>query len=235
VTHSRPAPGGKPADLWALTCDGGCEDFLRSDPLWSSTIAEIPETPDESITREDWSKRGAADQQYVTAMALAKMAGVDIPESLTRVLSGRAPAVAGMMECGNGHASAPGSKFCGECGEAMRQPAAAIEAAPVFCAQGHPNPSSARFCGECGGALLLMGDDRRPAVPEPPAPQEPPAAEVPPPAAVAVSAKPGKRRPMKDWRADELKAHARSQGLKLSGEETRAELLKLIRGAKVAA
>jgi hypothetical protein len=41
---------GAPVKVWALTCPQ-CEDFLRSDPHWSSTISKIPETYDETIDR----------------------------------------------------------------------------------------------------------------------------------------------------------------------------------------
>ena len=29
--HVRPAPGGRPVDVWQLDCPGGCEEFLRTD------------------------------------------------------------------------------------------------------------------------------------------------------------------------------------------------------------
>lgn len=80
TAHTRPAPGGKPAETWGLQCNRGCEDILRKDPLWSTTISEVPETYDEKVVREDNEKRGKMDQekraltvQNTTADALVKL------------------------------------------------------------------------------------------------------------------------------------------------------------------
>jgi hypothetical protein len=62
-THSRPAPGGNPVELWALSCNRGCEDLLRKDPLWATTVSEVPETYDETLVREDNEKRGKLDAE----------------------------------------------------------------------------------------------------------------------------------------------------------------------------
>jgi hypothetical protein len=87
--HTRPAPGGAPAPIWALTCHGGCEDFLRHDPLWSPTAHGIPETPDEVVTREDVEKRGQIDQAASVAQALQRLASLgDLPAALREVLIG---------------------------------------------------------------------------------------------------------------------------------------------------
>ena len=79
--HARPVVYGAPAQVWELTCHGGCEDFLRHDQLWSVTPQTIPETFDETATREDAEKRSqlehAANQgetNKLIALALAKLA-----------------------------------------------------------------------------------------------------------------------------------------------------------------
>jgi len=116
--------------MWALTC-AQCEDHLRSDDKWSTTVSEIPETHDETTAREDYETRGAKDRDYIQALALAKIAGVAIPESLQRVLSGAMAHVPGQLLCPDGHASPAGMKFCGECGKPLHgeapPAAAAIE------------------------------------------------------------------------------------------------------------
>lgn len=183
--HSRPVDAaGDPAKLWALTCHGGCEDVLRADPLWASTVAEIPETPDEKTIREDWDKRGASDQQYVQALALAKLAHLDIPESLTRVVgavrSPQTPAVT--VDCPNGHA-VPGGKFCAECGASLS--GVPLEAIPsvddlaeidtdetavdAMLADGGPvqldappaKPTGEHVCKECGKPVHRKGGKGR--------------------------------------------------------------------------
>lgn len=90
--HTRPAPGGKPVDLWQLTCSRGCEDVLRADPLWSSTISEVPETYDEQIVREDAEKRGKLDAEK---RALSVQA--DTAEAL-KVLAAQAQESSGVAE-----------------------------------------------------------------------------------------------------------------------------------------
>jgi hypothetical protein len=133
--HIRPAPGGVPDPIWRLDCDV-CADHLRHDDHWSVTVSEIPETWDEAKSREDFDKRGAKDKDAILTLALARLAGIDsaeLPESLTRMISG-APLhvpVQGKVECPSGHAQPPGQKFCGECGADMRAPAAkpALESA----------------------------------------------------------------------------------------------------------
>jgi len=119
--------------MWALTC-AQCEDHLRSDDKWSTTVSEIPETHDETTAREDYETRGAKDRDYIQALALAKIAGVAIPESLQRVLSGAMAHVPGQLLCPDGHANPAGKKFCGDCGQPMHgEPpaAAAIEGPEV--------------------------------------------------------------------------------------------------------
>ena len=123
--HVRPAPGGNPAPVWKLDC-APCEAHLRSDPLWSPTLSEVPETPDEENAREDFQKRGAIDRDQVMALAMAKLAGVELPDTMRRPISGLAPhvpTIIGEIECTAGHPNEPGSKFCSECGSPMRDAA----------------------------------------------------------------------------------------------------------------
>lgn len=177
--HSRPVgDDGTAAALWVLTCHGGCEDVLRADPLWSSTVAEIPETPDEKSIREDWDRRGASDQQYVQAMALAKLAHLDIPESLTRVVgSVRAPeAPTVTVDCRNGH-TVPGGRFCVECGapltaalEPPRDPEPEPDPAPDPDPDPDPDPGpdpapapqpAEHVCRDCGQPVHRKGGKGR--------------------------------------------------------------------------
>lgn len=127
--HSRPVVQGAPVKVWALDCPP-CEDHLRSDPLWSATVSKIPETHDEKLTREDFEQRGVFDERALMAMALAKLTGIDLPETLKSRITGGVPdVVPASMECPDGHAVAAGAKFCGECGADMREPVPALPSA----------------------------------------------------------------------------------------------------------
>ena len=150
--HRRPVEQGAPAQVWTLNCPP-CENLLRHEPTWSTTLSEIPETYDEKLAREDFDKRGARDKDQVLAMALAKLAGVELPESLLRPITGNMPKAIALMECPSGHPGQPGSKFCATCGEPMHQPVNALTAAPVLCPSGHENAAAAKFCGECGTSI----------------------------------------------------------------------------------
>jgi hypothetical protein len=126
--HARPAPGGVPAATWELHCDK-CEDFLRHDPLWSVTAVEIPETYDETRARENFEKRGMRDKDAILTLALARLAGIgqdELPDSLTRMISGVPAHVPAEMECPQGHGQPAGRKFCAECGSPMHGTAAAV-------------------------------------------------------------------------------------------------------------
>jgi hypothetical protein len=80
--HARPVVGGAPAKVWMLKCHP-CEDFLRSDSLWSSQVTTIPETIDEKSSREDVEKRGAVEQAQGVADALGQLAKLgDLPAIL---------------------------------------------------------------------------------------------------------------------------------------------------------
>lgn len=80
--HSRPVVNGAPQQPWVLTCEQ-CENFLRGDPMWSVTPADIPETYDEKKIREDFEKRGAKDKDAILTLAIARLAGFE-PESFPR-------------------------------------------------------------------------------------------------------------------------------------------------------
>jgi hypothetical protein len=216
--HLRPqGSDGSAVRLWALSCPNGCENYLRTDKNWATTEADIPETPDEVKGREDFAKRGATDRDNVLAIAMAKLAGVELPQTIRQAISGASPeihaAIAGKMVCENGHDAEPGSKFCQECGGRMRQPVIAA------CPDGHPMTPAAKFCSECGKPAVVM---TAPAI-EPPA--APPAARTPKPSG------PARVKPMRDWRLEDLQAEARRRGVDPSG--TRQALLERMKRAKV--
>lgn len=123
--HSRPVANGAPVQIWALDCYL-CEDHLRHDPHWAVTPSEIAETHDEKNNREDFERRGAKDKDAVLTLALARLAGIpagELPDSLTRMISGQPMHVPGLLECPNGHGQPSGQKFCGQCGSPMSGPA----------------------------------------------------------------------------------------------------------------
>jgi hypothetical protein len=119
--HSRPVVNGAPVKIWVLDCPP-CEDHLRHSDQWSTTISELPETYDEKLSREDFEKRGALDERKLMAMALAKLTGIEIPDTIAGMITGAAPHIAGLLECPAGHGQPPGSKFCNECGAPMSAP-----------------------------------------------------------------------------------------------------------------
>lgn len=128
--HIRPVVDGAPKKIWDLTCSH-CENHLRSDPLWSTNPIEIPETHDEKITRERSEKTGKLDRDNQMQQALIELSQLgQLPEVLTKVLmqltgATPVPAVAGMLECVNGHATAAPAKFCAECAAPLSTPARA--------------------------------------------------------------------------------------------------------------
>ena len=102
---------GVPQHPWGLDCPP-CEDFLRTrnPDQWSVTVSEIPETHDETKAREDFEKRGAKDKDAIMTLALARLAGIDaseLPDSLTRMVSGARAHVPAEMECPKGHGQPP--------------------------------------------------------------------------------------------------------------------------------
>jgi hypothetical protein len=130
--HERPRDAaGEPVQTWGLSCAGGCEEYLRSDPLWAAMLLEVPETPDEQKNREGIERHGRQSQDSIVARALARLAGFDmatLPASMTRGAIGAAP-FAGLVACpGCSAAQGSGANFCGMCGSPMRSavPAAAV-------------------------------------------------------------------------------------------------------------
>jgi hypothetical protein len=167
LPHGRPVVNGAPAKVWALDCPP-CENHLRHDPQWGTTPAEIPETYDETKAREDFDKRGARDKDAILTLALARLAGIgpdELPESLTRMISGVPAHVPGQMECPQGHGQPAGRKFCAECGSPMHgTPAAAAISAPhkpaepVAAAQ--PGKRPARLRDQPKGVLQALARGR---------------------------------------------------------------------------
>ena len=194
----------------SITCANGCEDFLRHDPLHKMLASEVPETYDEKTTREDWEKRGAADQQYIQAMVMAKAFGLEIPDSFARLGTGGRKALPGAAKCPAGHEVRAGNAFCGTCGASMT-------ADLVRCKDGHANDPSEKFCGDCG---VPMGD----LVPGAVIP------DVPRIAAPAAPKPAARRKPLKDYRHAELQAMAKARGL--SGEGVKADIIARLRAAK---
>lgn len=218
--HRRPVEDGAPAKLWPLECPGQCEEFLRktdaSGHQWSATMSEIPETHDERASREDFDKRGARDKDQVLALALAKLAGVELPESMLRPITGNLPKAIALMECPSGHPGKPGAKFCAQCGQAMQQPVSALPAAPVLCPEGHQNAPGGKFCATCGSAMAASE----------PGAQEP--AQDTPPANGN-----GRKVRLRDMRLEDLQALARERGIEAEG--TRMDLIGRLKSVPVAA
>lgn len=196
--HSRPAPGGNPEKIWSISgCS--CEDHLRHDPLWSATLSEIPETHDEAKAREDYTKRGANDVNTMLALALARLTGGEIPETVATMISGAMPGmIAAKMVCPDGHENPPGQKFCGECAAPMHQAAAKAALEPP--APPPPVPPAAPVNGN-GHAEWAPPKDSQ-----------------------------GRKKPMRDWKLDDLHAYAHQLGVDPGGN--RAELIDRLRAAK---
>lgn len=123
--HSRPVDKGAPVKLWSLTCEP-CENTLKAikDPHWSTTLAGIPETPDEKEYREDQETKGRTDQQNQTAEALAKLASLgDLPAAIARLADmysgeSRRGELTPVEKCRACNMLLPhDSKFCPECGQ----------------------------------------------------------------------------------------------------------------------
>jgi hypothetical protein len=201
TTHRRPFTNGAPEKLWALDCPP-CENHLRHDPGWSTTLSEIPETHDEKKSREDYEKRGAKDVNTMLALALARMTGGDIPDTVAGMISGAMPHLAGIttgkMVCPDGHENPPGKKFCGDCGAAMHKGAAAAALEPP------PPPAAAN--GAPSGNGHTPGDW------EPPRDGQ------------------GRKKPMRDWRLEDLQALAHQMGADPGGSRT--DLIGRLRAAK---
>lgn len=88
ATHTRPVTHGAPAKQWGLDCVA-CENHLRSDPHWSITLSEVPETPDEERVRTDREKKGASNQQDLLVAAILAIAQSqqELPDNLAKAIS----------------------------------------------------------------------------------------------------------------------------------------------------
>jgi hypothetical protein len=158
--HGRPVINGAPAKIWALTCHNGCEDFLRSDPLWAITPLSIPETPDEITTREDVEKRGMVEQAQSTASALEQLAKLGaLPEVMgqfMKYMMDQKPALPETIEeirlCKNGHRNSQVSSFCADCGSSLNEAVSSDRgkelAAPVVTENSVPEDLESLSIGE---------------------------------------------------------------------------------------
>lgn len=131
VQHSRPVHDGAPVKLWELNCPP-CEDHLRHDSTWSTTMAELPETYDRRLERERDEKMGKLDRENQLAEALISLQNLgQLPAAFAQVVESitgaPANAVAGSTVCPAGHDNKAGHKFCAECGAPMHAAGPAIE------------------------------------------------------------------------------------------------------------
>lgn len=94
ATHSRPVADGVATEEWDLerAC-ARCARVLRKDPLWSASVAEIPETPDERAAREDAEKRGERALKKAQEETNVKLTGLtaQIVELLQKQGQGAVP------------------------------------------------------------------------------------------------------------------------------------------------
>ena len=149
AAHQREVTHGARAKLFVLTCVG-CESFARANlsDLWSSSVAEIPETHDEKSEREDYEKRGANDINTMMALALTRLTGGDVPDTVARMIDGsqlHIPSQVKVLCPAYGHANPPGMKFCGECAAPMHEAAPAAEALPAGEPEDGPAPGLANL------------------------------------------------------------------------------------------
>jgi hypothetical protein len=205
-SHRRPVVDGAPVHPWALTCPS-CEDHLRTDPLWSSTLAELPETYDEKLAREDFEKRGVTDERALMAMALAKMTGLELPETLAARITGAKPHIPGATAaCADGHVNPATAKFCTECGQPMGAKA--------------PEPPA------------RLSPEKDAPIADPSADPPPFTAASAEPGPAAPAAKPPTNREIRDMKRADLVTLARSRGLPDTG--SRADLIgRLLKAASV--
>lgn len=138
-----PGPGG----CVQLTCDKGCEEWLRTDAMHDTSPRDVPETYDETKDREALTKQGARNRDYLTAAALAKMAGVPTPDAVLGLPPVTGASAPEPVKCADGHENVPGTKFCTTCATSLAAPGT------VRCPDGHESPAGCRFCGECGKSV----------------------------------------------------------------------------------
>jgi SAP domain len=172
-SHNRPVRNGVPAREFRLDCPG-CEAFLKGggrtvivntppdkehgipgsqkrvadmDPCWGGSPESVPETPDEVQYTRKRNKLGAEELEWIRAIAAAKQAGLELPDEAKAMLSQRLPGfgvVDGEVICPQGHANAPGLKFCGECGSKM-DVRGAVETPNTHLTQGLPEDSLSKL------------------------------------------------------------------------------------------
>jgi hypothetical protein len=119
-THRRPVTNGNPARSWGLVCSL-CEAHLTHDPLWSGSLAEVPDTPDEVSARDNVQRHTARSRDDLVALALAKIAGLPVAEFLGEMVGQAADQ--GTVYCSAGHENFPTAKFCSECGGSLKRDA----------------------------------------------------------------------------------------------------------------
>ena len=165
--HRRPVENGAPAKVWSEDCVK-CNDFLRHDSNWSTTLAELPETYDRRLERERDEKMGKLDRENQSAEALISLqnlgqlpaAFAQVVESITGTPSG---ALAGKTVCPQGHDNKAGHKFCAECGAPMHAVANAIgpprrEARTAYRTPRHRTGTAGRCgCGTCASRTCRGG------------------------------------------------------------------------------
>ena len=146
LRHDRPYENGSPAPVWALdheTCTP-CANVLAHDDLWSGTLAEIPETPDETREREQREKNASAEQEKALGNLPGNLAGALGPALAAALAPLLGLAQAGAVSCTAGHPNAAGVKFCGECGSPMGSlPGAVVPDASQAALSGPQRPAAA--------------------------------------------------------------------------------------------
>ena len=115
-THRRPFINGSPAEVWELNCPQ-CQAYLTTDPLWSGNLADVPLTYDEKRQEESTNFTFNKNRDDILTMALAKIAGLDTGDLMSRIKAQGANNA--LVKCPAGHDNFNGTKFCGECGAQM--------------------------------------------------------------------------------------------------------------------
>jgi hypothetical protein len=118
--HQRP----EGERVWALSCER-CEGHLRTDPLWTANLDELPLTPDEQKADANREKNLARRQMHATESAAGLLAMLAGPHDL---LAGKtAVPVPESAECHKCAGSVPvTARFCGHCGAPNLREAKAI-------------------------------------------------------------------------------------------------------------
>jgi hypothetical protein len=160
-THRRPFIGGLPAETWELSCPQ-CREYLSTDPLWSSTLADVPVTYDEKRQEESANFTFTKNRDDIMTMALAKIAGLDTGGMLAGIAA--RTATHGTVKCERGHDNFAGVKFCGECGGKITS---GTEPADVLAAAMEEAAATGRAVNTAYGTALPPGTkmpDETPAV-----------------------------------------------------------------------